>query len=325
MNSPSFSTATSLFLNNGMTIYAPDGWYSDGSIVRQLISGVLQPPTACENCDSIECIGQYNFDYEQVVGTPQGVNRVKFTSNNSGAVIIKVRVTTSDAVGVRAIYNGQTYNKFSYNDGANAYNGYLAQPSPTDPTWIGSENCCSIPFTGCGNPDPLVQALTKIYQYNGSLSQFIDTGSTTTMVVNSSQLALRPTLFNDWCWLVLPKPPIAGAPTDFDLEIWTVGACLPAWEVEVYCPSTLLSARRTSVSTTEVIACGKNPNIPFWYASVSGNQPNLGLNDWVFDNSYGGTVLPDGYYRATNVVVPPPDTGWFKVENGRVVEIDTCP
>ena len=49
-SSVSFSTATALFTDAALTTFAPDGWYSDESIVRQQASGVLFAEDNCPNC-----------------------------------------------------------------------------------------------------------------------------------------------------------------------------------------------------------------------------------------------------------------------------------
>lgn len=54
LDTASLSTATAIYSNPTMTTLAPDGFYSDGTIVRQQSSGVLLPPVACPNCNPTE-------------------------------------------------------------------------------------------------------------------------------------------------------------------------------------------------------------------------------------------------------------------------------
>ena len=51
-SSASFSTATALYTDADLTVFAPDGWYSDESIYRQQASGVLYAETTCPSCAS---------------------------------------------------------------------------------------------------------------------------------------------------------------------------------------------------------------------------------------------------------------------------------
>jgi len=46
----SFTTATSIFTDINMTIFAPNGFYSTGGFVRQLVGGVLLPQQPCNSC-----------------------------------------------------------------------------------------------------------------------------------------------------------------------------------------------------------------------------------------------------------------------------------
>ncbi len=50
LNGPSLATATQVFTEAGLTTCAPDGWYSDGTISRQLQNCVLLPQQTCEDC-----------------------------------------------------------------------------------------------------------------------------------------------------------------------------------------------------------------------------------------------------------------------------------
>lgn len=54
LNNPSFTAATAIYSDVGLTTVAPDGWYSDGTNVRQQVSGVLQAAVVCEECGVAE-------------------------------------------------------------------------------------------------------------------------------------------------------------------------------------------------------------------------------------------------------------------------------
>jgi hypothetical protein len=46
----SFTNSTSIFIDINMTTFAPNGFYSFGGIVRELVDGVLLPPQTCNTC-----------------------------------------------------------------------------------------------------------------------------------------------------------------------------------------------------------------------------------------------------------------------------------
>lgn len=50
LNAASLALASAVYSNAGLTTLAPDGFYSDGSIVREQVSGVLQAQSACPGC-----------------------------------------------------------------------------------------------------------------------------------------------------------------------------------------------------------------------------------------------------------------------------------
>jgi hypothetical protein len=53
IDSASFSNATSVFLDELLTIIAPDGYYSDGSYYRQQVSGNLIDLLPCVGIDTV--------------------------------------------------------------------------------------------------------------------------------------------------------------------------------------------------------------------------------------------------------------------------------
>ena len=57
LDAPSFSSATKVYTNAELTTVAPDGYYSDQSISRQQVSGVLLPQVTCPSCDNSYLIG----------------------------------------------------------------------------------------------------------------------------------------------------------------------------------------------------------------------------------------------------------------------------
>lgn len=56
LNAPSLGSATSVFDDAGLTTLASDGFYSDGVIAREQVSGVLLPQQSCPSCVSYNCV-----------------------------------------------------------------------------------------------------------------------------------------------------------------------------------------------------------------------------------------------------------------------------
>lgn len=50
LNGLTFATSTALYLDAALTTCAPDGWYSDGTILRPMTGCVLGAPESCPTC-----------------------------------------------------------------------------------------------------------------------------------------------------------------------------------------------------------------------------------------------------------------------------------
>lgn len=50
LNGPSLGSSTAVFLDAALTTLSPDGFYSDGIIVREQVGGVLLPQQTCDSC-----------------------------------------------------------------------------------------------------------------------------------------------------------------------------------------------------------------------------------------------------------------------------------
>jgi len=61
LNGPSLASATAVYSNSSLTTLAADGYYSDGTIVRQQSSGSLLPQSTCPSCEPTQSFTIY-FD-----------------------------------------------------------------------------------------------------------------------------------------------------------------------------------------------------------------------------------------------------------------------
>jgi len=60
LNGPSLSTATAIFTDVDLTTCAPDGWYSDGVISRELVGCNLLTQQTCSGCNENQLTLQFN-------------------------------------------------------------------------------------------------------------------------------------------------------------------------------------------------------------------------------------------------------------------------
>lgn len=56
LNAPSLGSATAVFTDATLLTLAADGFYSDGVISREQVSGVLLPQQTCPSCISYNCV-----------------------------------------------------------------------------------------------------------------------------------------------------------------------------------------------------------------------------------------------------------------------------
>lgn len=298
LNGPSLGSATAVFTDPDLTLCAPDGFYFDGTIVREQVSCVLLPQQNCPACADA-CggfpISEYstNGGYYEIaiqLGSPTGAVVIEFDPH-------------SVPLGVEVIYDGVTYNKISSTNF-----GYLTGAANL-PTYIGQTS------SDCGIVAGSPYILDKYTFYGGVFTQ---TPFTENVTVLSSQLDL--TSANPGaCFIVIPKT--ASSPST--LQVNFIAAC-PAsqFDILVHCPTVLTTFSSSSVNADANLACSDSIDQQYFVQYVNGGAGTLGLYDWVFQDPNGEFVLPDGFYQAPSSCPPPYD--WFQVQNGVIVQFGTC-
>ena len=85
LNGPNLVTSTGIFTTPAFTTSAPNGWYSQEGIVRQLQNGILLPRAQCPSCDSpcgsnvVDGLAGYGLYLVAVdLGATQGAVKVTF-------------------------------------------------------------------------------------------------------------------------------------------------------------------------------------------------------------------------------------------------------
>lgn len=296
LNGPTLSSATTVFLDSGMTTCAPDGYYSDGTVARQQFGCVLLPAEACPTCgetckDSIVDLISYEGVYYTTFFTGD-------TVTDTGAIIVTMLLDNSVA-GIRVSYDGTVYNELS-----SPIYGYLAGTPSTSYTYVGGNSY------DCG-----IEGSTYILdEYTYIAPAYSPLGTMTSVTVTSGEMQLTagdPGL----CVMVIPKT----SATPSDLFIRIVGPCPSSKALlSVSCPLKLPAFLGT-VGVAEVFPewfCNFPYNVTYYVVPVNGDGITLGLYDWVFSDINGANVLPDGFYRALNVPAPF-DT--FEVQDGIII------
>ena len=173
-----FSTATAVWSNAALTTKAPDGYYSFGGNYRQQFSGGLLPSVVCDTC-ATPCGGA-------ITGSGgQGIYLLNLdagsTASDVGAIIVRFD-PSSFPDGIRAVYNGNVYNKLS-----SPVDGFHSSSNPSGFTIVGnsgSTGTCSSSWYPSGG-----SILVDEFLYSGS--SFSSTGNTQTISIASGDLSLN--------------------------------------------------------------------------------------------------------------------------------------
>jgi hypothetical protein len=295
LNAPSLGSATSVFTNADLTVLAADGFYSDGVIVREQISGLLVAQQTCPACatpcgGSISASGQQGIYYLNIdLGTDIGAVVVTFNPE-------------SVPDGISALFNSVVYNGVS----SPSY-GWL-QGTAGLPTYVGATG------SDCGIVANSPYTLDE-FQYNGST--FTDLGTTTSVSVVAGQMQLTAAGPGN-CKMVIPKT--AASPSVVDMTF--IGPCLgTVFSIGVACPAPLTSFASSTVNVDSATACSDTIDQTYYVAHVNGAAGTLGLYDLVFSDANGEFKLGVGFYQTTDAG----SNEWYQVDaNGVIIAFGDC-
>ncbi len=302
LNAPSLGSATTVFMNADLTVAAPDGFYSDGTIVREQVGSVLLPQQTCPSC-ATPCGSTIN------ASGSQGVYLLDLdtgsTAPDVGAVIVRFN-PQSVPDGIRATLGSTVYNKLT-----SSVDGLHQSTTGGNLTYVGTTG------SDCGISGSTYPSLS-VFQYNGT--SFVNTGTTQSVTVAPGDVSLGASAPGNTL-MVIPK--LTASPSVINFEV--VGPCSgTAWSMSVDCP-VLLTGFSSSVSAPSYEAVCILPEDSTYYNASLYNTPGLvGLYDFVFVDAYGSVPLTAGFYKATGSITGSND--WFQVDaNGVVVAVGVCP
>jgi hypothetical protein len=284
LDAPSLASASVIYTDSSLTTIAPDGFYSDGTLVREQASGILLPQTTCPTCatpcgGAISASGQQGVYYLDIdLGTDVGAVEISFDPY-------------SVPDGIQAVFNSVTYNGLS----SPAF-GWL-QGSAGLATYIGdSANNCGLPPVGTLDLD--------VFNYEGG--SFVPSGETEAVSILAGQLDLT-TGAPGSSRMVIAKT----APTPSILSLKMIGPCSgTAFNVAVACPAGLTAFDASLPFVSSTLACAAPISQVYYVSHVTGSAGVLGLNDLVFDDSFGQYKLAAGYYRTNDAGA----NTWFQVD-----------
>lgn len=300
IDGPSFASATSVYTDAAMTTLAADGWYSDGTVAREQISGVLGFSTSCPACI---------FPCGSAINASGGTGMYDLTFNagsNTGCTIIYFDPSTVPE-GIRVQYNSKTFNGLT-----SPTEGFLGSSSSTNYTFIGrtSNDCGIATQLGAGGYTGQTQ-----YQWDGGNFTQVGTSGTVTGASGDVQLTTNAP---GYCTLYVPKP--LASPEDMLVQIF--GPCSgTAFDIEINCPVQLTGmsvSDKQSASTPDLTICSTVNTYPNTYYNVPnrGGTPGIPvLHEFFVRDENGNTKVPSGKYK---IQAAPPT-----IQDPLVVEVDT--
>jgi hypothetical protein len=300
LNGPNLVTSTGIFTTPAFTTSAPNGWYSQEGIVRQLQNGILLPRAQCPSCDSpcgsnvVDGLAGYGLYLVAVdLGATQGAVKVTFDP--------KVYPQ-----GIRAIYNNTVFNKFS-----SEQDGYHGTTVTDGLTYMG--NSATEPNL------PLQILLTNEWEYfNGAFAQ-----NGTNVDIYVTQISSTTGKSPDECIAYIPKP--LNSPSTVQLQVAQVinNQNTPSWSLTVGCPTALTSLPCTEVNPLNGCSTASPLDETIFLGKVTGSIYSPVVNDWAFSDAYAVTKKPFGYY----VVADPTPQKWLVAVgvNGVITSVSSCP
>jgi hypothetical protein len=298
INAPTLSEATSVFTDLAQTICASNGYYSDGLITRLLTDCELGPIVDCPDCLAPCGVDPFN------INLGQGIFRLDLDTGNTpadtGAIIVKLS-PASIPDGVKAVYNGVTYNEVS-----SSVDGYHGSSVPNGHVYVGNDSAICVPGVGTYYDVPV---------YNWVGTSFVSSGSVEDVVVQAGELSFSSGVSPGTCVMVIPKP--TATPKEISFEF--VGVCSStALGIEVLCPEDLPSFTSSQIpAVSSVLACAEVADETYYHYNF-GAAGTPTINDWVFYDPNGEFRLPAGFYKITA-------TDWIEVgSNGVVINEGVC-
>jgi len=301
LNAPSLASSTSVFSDASLTILAADGFYSDGVISREQVSGILLPQQSCPTC-ATSCGTTIN------ASGGQGIYLLDLdagsTSGDVGAVIVRFD-PYGVPDGIRGILGTNTYNKLT-----SPVDGLHQSSNAGNLTFIGQTG------SDCGISGTTYPALIE-YLYNGT--SFVATGGTQSVTVAPGDVSLGASAPGN-TMMVIPK--LTASPSIINFEV--VGPCSgTAWTMSVDCPVLLTGFSSSIGAVSSTAVCELTETTTYYNASLAGTPGTVGLYDLVFADAYGSTPLATGFYLATGSITGGND--WFQVDaNGVVIAVGIC-
>ena len=294
-----FAAATQIYTDSNLTTVAPDGWYQQGGIYREMVGGVLGGATTCPTC-IVQCDttisgsgGEGQYFLSAYVGPATGVVLASFDPYSfPDKCTWSFDYDNSGTPTVASEYSSST-------------EGYL---QGLIGTIADAASQCSPPpggYTNAAGSSGQVSVVDR-FDYDVALAGFPTTptsvGTQTLGPYDPQGGGPNPVDFTTnapgYSMMVIPKPNAFPDTIDFIFD----GPCAgTGWRMFITCPVALNSF--TCKPSPQ--PCTATPLLdPFFTAHPgninSGAATAVFVNDWAFVDQYGVTIMPAGDYLVDN-------------------------
>lgn len=250
---------------------APDGFYSDGAIVRQQAEGQLLSGVPCvsapESCQGMEQASGDGGVY--LIGLDLG--------SETGIVVVRVQAQ-GHPVGLMALHGTRLITGVS-----TTTEGFIEGANPSQPVYIGlySEDC--------GISD--VSFTLEEFEHNGA--SFEGTQNTREVSIPAGNVVLHE---GAACDIVMAVSRGARNPRTMDFVI--ISPCEAAeFTVHIDCPRDGAETDISGWAESAEVACTMEITSTAWRIPVAGSELVPGLGDYMYLDASGIDILPPGYYN----------------------------
>ncbi len=326
----SFAQATSLFTDSTLSTLAPDGFYGQGQIVRQQLSGVLLNAQPCSAC-LVPC----GSGLSASISNQNGVFDANIDlANDLGAVVIRCFMGSSVPDGIIATWNGNSVNRLTSADnhnGVTLINGAgtqvdyagIANQGTGLPTYVGNQNgglLTNSPYNSAGSCPTEGTSPSNFSLVSGA---YVDQGTTQNVTIASNAIGYASDPDSPVFTMVVPKTSVT--PTVLNLQIFAP-LCGTAFNWEVDCPVALPTFTGSPLQSSVVCS---TPNTTYYfvrnatgtavpYTVRTNTIPEIG--NFVFTASDGSAYLND----TTTLQYVITGTTALGIRNGVVVSSANC-
>ena len=329
-----FSSATSLYTDSSLSTLAADGYYGQGLIVRQQLSGILLNAQPCSAC-LVPC----GTGLSASISNQNGVFNADIDlANDLGAVVIRCFMGSSVPDGIAATWNSVVYNRLTAADnhnGVTLINGVGSQVDYAGignqgtglPTYVGNQNTdllSNSPYDSAGSCPTQGTSPSNYSLVSGS---YVDQGTTQNVTIASDAIGYGSdagTITSPVFTMVVPKTSVT--PTPLNLKIFAP-LCGTAFNWEVECPvilpnftgSPLQAGTGCAASTTTYYFVQNADGTGVPYTVRTNTVPEIG--NFVFTVPDGSSYLND---TATIQYVIIGGTTALGIRNGVVITLTNC-